>query len=66
MRVERNKINGSVAVTDIINNQLVTKVYYGYTKKEAEKMFKKEFKTEAVNEKEALQSMDQSRYGKNR
>jgi hypothetical protein len=36
--------SGAVSVSDIINNQLVTKTYYGYTRKQAVALFKKEYK----------------------
>jgi len=36
--------SGAVSVSDIINNQLVTKTYYGYTRREAIAAFKKEYK----------------------
>ena len=36
--------SGAVSVSDIINNQLVTKTYYGYTRKQAVALFKKENK----------------------
>ena len=32
--------NGSVLITDIINNQYIKQIYYGYTKKECVRKFK--------------------------
>ena len=43
MTVDKNS-EGAWRVSDIINGYLVTKRYYGYTKKEAIKMFKEEYK----------------------
>jgi hypothetical protein len=40
----RYTINGYIEITDIINNQFVHKLYIGYTKKEAKKLFRHEFK----------------------
>ena len=36
--------SGAVSVSDIINGHLVTKTYYGYTRKQAVALFKKEYK----------------------
>ena len=44
MIIERNKINGSLIISDIKNGYLFKKVYYFYTKKQAVKMFKQELK----------------------
>ena len=44
MIIEKNKINGSIIITDIINGYLFKKVYYFYTKAQAVKMFKQELK----------------------
>ena len=44
MIIEKNKINGSLIISDIKNGYLFKKVYYFYTKKQAVKMFKKELK----------------------
>jgi len=33
--VETNPVNGSLVVSDIIDDHLVTEVYYGYSEKEA-------------------------------
>ena len=39
--------NGSLLISDIINGHLVTRVYYEYSKREALKLFKQEFKKHA-------------------
>ena len=44
MIIEKNKINGSFIISDIINGYLFKKVYYFYTKKQAIKLFKKQLK----------------------
>ena len=41
MSVERN-YEGAYVISDIVNGYLVTKRYYGYTKREAVALFKKE------------------------
>ena len=41
MTVERNH-EGAYVISDIINGYLVTKRYYGYTKKQAVKLFREE------------------------
>lgn len=41
--VERNKVNGSYILTTIVKGCYVSRVYYGYTKKECIAMFKDEF-----------------------
>ena len=43
MSVERN-VYGAYVISDIVNGYLVTKQYYGYTKREAVALFKKETK----------------------
>lgn len=43
MTVERNH-EGAYVVSDIVRGYLVTKRYYGYTKREAVALFKKENK----------------------
>lgn len=44
MTCTKNKINGSWVISDIVGGYLVTRTYYGYTKKEAIQMFKNEVK----------------------
>lgn len=39
MSITRN-YNGSITLSDIIHNQLINRTYYGYSIKEAKKMFK--------------------------
>lgn len=41
MTIEKN-LNGSIVISDIINNEYITRVYYFYSVKEAKKMFKAE------------------------
>ena len=43
MTIERNP-NGSLVLSDIVNGYLFTRVYYGYTKKEARALFAQEIK----------------------
>lgn len=43
MTVIRNR-NGSYAISDIVKGYLVTRQYYGYTKREAIKLFRQETK----------------------
>ena len=40
MTIERQH-NGSLLISDIVNNQYIKQVYYFYTKKEAIKLFRK-------------------------
>jgi hypothetical protein len=40
----RNPVNGSWIVTGEINLYFVTRVYYGYTKREAIRLFRGEFR----------------------
>ena len=44
MIIERNKINGSLIISDIKNGYWFKRIYYFYTKAQAVKMFKKELK----------------------
>ena len=39
-------MNGAIQISDIIDGQLITKTYIGYTKKEAMKLFEKEIDQE--------------------
>lgn len=43
MLIEKGKY-GQYIVSDIVENVLVTKQYYGYTKKEAKKLFNEELR----------------------
>lgn len=43
MTVTRN-LNGSYTVSDIIDDYLVNRTYYGYTKREAVALFRAEMK----------------------
>ena len=40
MTIERQQ-NGSLLISDIVNNQYIKKVYYFYNKKDAIKLFRK-------------------------
>jgi hypothetical protein len=40
MTISKNPVSGAIIITDMIDNQLVTRVYLGYTKQEAVKRFK--------------------------
>ena len=42
MTIDKN-MQGAWRITDIINDQLITKVYYYYTKKEAIQLFKLQY-----------------------
>jgi len=42
--IEKNNINGSLILSTIKNNRLITRVYYYYTKKQAKKLFTQELK----------------------
>ena len=42
MNITKN-YNGSITISDIIGNYRVKKIYFGYTKKQAVKLFKNEF-----------------------
>ena len=44
MIIERNKINGSLIISDIKNGYWLKRIYNFYTKKQAVKMFLKELK----------------------
>lgn len=41
MSIEKN-YSGAYVISDVVNGYLVTKQYYGYTKREAVALFKKE------------------------
>ena len=40
MVTETNKINGTLTISDIVNNQWISQRYMGYTVKEAKRLFK--------------------------
>ena len=42
MAIDKDK-EGAWRISDIINDQLITKVYYYYTKKEAIRLFKLQY-----------------------
>ena len=43
MAITKKNFNGSITISDIVKNHLVKKIYFGYTKKEAVRLFNKEF-----------------------
>ena len=45
MTVEKIIHSGALIISDIIDGYLVSKTYYGYTKKEAVKLFRSEYLT---------------------
>ena len=42
MTIEKRKSDGAFIVSDIIDNQLITKTYIGYTEKESKSLFKRD------------------------
>jgi hypothetical protein len=48
MLVTKN-INSSYTISEMVENHLVTKCYYGYSKKEAISIFKEEIKNEKTS-----------------
>lgn len=42
MTVERNKVNGSIVIIDVVRGVALMRVYYGYQKREAIRAFKRE------------------------
>ena len=48
MTIEKRKSDGAFIISDIIDNQLITKTYIGFTEKESKSLFKK---GEAVRDK---------------
>ena len=42
MTIEKDKITGAWKIMDVISGYLVSKVYFGYSKREAIKLFKSE------------------------
>ena len=42
MTLEKHKPSGAWIVSDIIQGQLIRRTYYGYTKREAMRMFRME------------------------
>ena len=46
MIIERHSITGAWLVSDIIDGHLVHEQYYGYTKREAMRLFKEKHKNE--------------------
>ena len=44
MTIEKRKSDGAFIISDIIDNQLITKTYIGYTEKESKSLFKRDKK----------------------
>ena len=44
MLIEKN-LNGSLVISELVNGQFITRVYYGYTKRECIRMFRDEIKS---------------------
>lgn len=47
MTIEKNPVNGSIEISDIVNNYLMRRVYYGHTEIEAKRLFMQEVKRES-------------------
>ena len=44
MNTEVNKINGTLTISDIVDNQWISQRYIGYTVKEAKRLFREYIK----------------------
>ena len=42
MTIEKRKSDGAIKISDIIDNQLITKTYIGFTEKESKSLFKRD------------------------
>ena len=42
MTIEKRKSDGAFIISDIIENQLITKIYLGFTEKESKSLFKRD------------------------
>tara|TARA_Y100000593_G_scaffold50615_1_gene95236 strand:- start:83 stop:229 length:147 start_codon:yes stop_codon:yes gene_type:complete len=42
MTIEKRKSDGAFIISDIIDNQLITKTYIGFTKRESKSLFKRD------------------------
>ena len=42
MTIEKRKSDGAIIISDIIDNQLITKTYIGFTEKESKSLFKRD------------------------
>lgn len=42
MTIKKHPVNGSIIISDIIGGYRVCRVFYGYTIKEAKRLFKEE------------------------
>ena len=40
--IKKRKSDGAFIISDIIDNQLITKIYLGYTEKESKSLFKRD------------------------
>jgi len=43
LTIERNAVDGTWHIMDIIDGQLVQRTYYFYTKRQAQRLFREEF-----------------------
>lgn len=50
MKAVKNRVTGSWLFVDVVAGQLVQRVYYGYTKRQAEKMFRQECREIGYNQ----------------
>ena len=44
MIVTKLPVSGALWISDLINNELVTRVYYGYSRRDAMRLFKAEMR----------------------
>tara|TARA_Y100001937_G_scaffold107799_1_gene150799 strand:+ start:468 stop:614 length:147 start_codon:yes stop_codon:yes gene_type:complete len=44
MIIEKRKSDGAIIISDIIDNQWITRTYIGYTKKESKSLFNRDKK----------------------
>ena len=44
MTIEKRKSDGAIIISDIIDNQLITKTYLGFTETESKSLFKRDKK----------------------
>lgn len=42
MNIERVKHSGAIVISDFIGGRLVSRTYYGYSKREAARLFRRE------------------------
>ena len=53
MLIERNEVTGAITISQLIGEHLVTKAYFGYTKKEAIQEFMNETREQVPESSEA-------------